>query len=320
MRNKKLKIIFVILILAGAAIFLQQKMNYTDSGREVIKEIKPKIGAIRNIISSTATVQPKNRLEIKPPVNGRIEQIFVQEGEEVKVGQVLAQMSSTERAAMLDAAVGKGEEATEYWKEVYKAISLISPIDAEVIVAKTQPGQTVTTADAVVVLSDQLIIRAQLDETDIGKIKLGQDAVVALDAYPDTEIKAIVEHIYYESKIVNNVTMYEVDLLLADVPQIMRSGMNTSVDFIQSSKENVLLIPSEAVLTQGDKTYVLVRGADNTQVIKQPVELGMSDETNVEVISGLKPQDTVLINSEKYSSSGGRNPGNSPFMPFGRRR
>ena len=90
---------------------------------------------------------------------------------------------------------------------------ILSPIDGEVIVATIQPGQTVTTTDDVVVLSDHLIVRAQVDETDIGKIQLGQKAFISLDAYPDRRIQATVEHIYYESSTVNNVTIYNVDLL-----------------------------------------------------------------------------------------------------------
>ena len=113
-------------------------------------------------------------------------------------------MSSTERAALLDAARGQGEENFKYWEETYRPIPLPSPIDGEVIVATTQPGQTVTASDAVLVLSDHLIVRAQVDETDIGKIKPDMKANITLDAYPDTKIKATVEHIYYESQLIFN--------------------------------------------------------------------------------------------------------------------
>ena len=139
-----------------------------------MKEVNPATGGIQTIITATATVQPQNRLEIKPPINGRIDKILVEEGEKVKIGQTLAWMSSTERAALLDAARARGPDEMKYWEDVYKPTPLIAPIDGDVIVSKDEPGQTVTSSDVVVVLSDQLIVQAHVDETDIGKIKVGQ--------------------------------------------------------------------------------------------------------------------------------------------------
>ncbi|MFA5008919.1 MAG: HlyD family efflux transporter periplasmic adaptor subunit, partial [Candidatus Omnitrophota bacterium] len=265
-----------------------------------------------------ATVLPKNRLEIKPPVPGRVEGILVKEGDKVKIGQILAWMSSTERAALLDAARGQGPEELKYWEDAYKAIPLLAPIDGEVIVATTQPGQTVTTSDAVVVLSDKLIVRAQVDETDIGKVKLNQKAIIALDAYPDTKIKAVVEHIYYESQTVNNVTIYQVDLTPENVPDFFRSGMNASAEFIVKSKDDVLLLPIEAVHKDKDENFVyVVKNAGGGA--KKLITIGMSDDKNIEIISGVDSSDKVIVKSKKFvvpeSSTA-----SSPFMPFGRGR
>jgi len=312
--NKKIKFYFVAAVLIIIAALVIIKIKPKASTDEAVKEISPAIGRIQNIISTTGTVLPKNRLEIKPPVNGRVEEILVQEGQEVKIGQVLAWMSSTERAALLDAARGQGEEKLKYWQETYKPIALLAPINGEVIVATTQPGQTVTTSDAVVVLSDQLIVRAQVDETDIGKIKTGQRAMISLDAYQDTKIKAGVEHIYYESKTVNNVTIYEADILPAEVPPFFRSGMNATIDFIISDKEDILVIPLEAVYQEKEQSFVLVKANGSAGPAKRMVKLGISDDKNVEVISGLVAGDKIIIKSKKYSlpkSTAGSN----PFMP-----
>lgn len=319
MRNKKIKIIAVaaVVILLAAVLILRTKRN--APGSEISQEIKPTLGSIQKIISTTGTVLPKNRLEVKPPVNGRIEELAVKEGEYVKAGQVLAQMSSTERAALLDAARGKGEDALKYWKEVYKAIPLVAPIDGEVIVAKTQAGQTVTTADAIVVLSDRLIIRAQVDETDIGRIKLGQDALVVMDAYPDIKIKSRVDHIYYESKTVNNVTIYEVDLIPESVPSILRSGMNTTVNFIIEAKSGALLLPLEALIREKDDYYVLVKENNSAGYARRKITIGIKDDKNAEVISGVSSKDTIVFKSQKYSIPK-NNMGSNPFLPSRNRR
>ena len=315
MKNKKIKIFFsvaVILILSG--FFIIGKLNHKKSSNDSIKEISPVSGSIQTIISTTGTVLPKNRLEIKPTVNGRIDKVLVQEGNKVKTGDILAWMSSTERAALIDAAQEQGEAALKYWQEVYKPISLLSPINGEVIVATTQPGQTVTTTDGVVVLSDQLIVRAQVDETDIGKIKLGQSAVISLDAYPNTKIKAKVDHIYYESKTVNNVTIYAVDLIVEEVPAFFRSGMNATVDFTEKSKENALLLPVDAVHKDKNGDYVLVKQDNAKEPVKTSVKLGISDDKNVEVLSGISENDRIIVKLKKYSLPKNTT-GTNPFMP-----
>ncbi|MFA5411342.1 MAG: HlyD family efflux transporter periplasmic adaptor subunit [Candidatus Omnitrophota bacterium] len=281
-----------------------------------MREVAPTLGSIESVISTTGTVYPKNRLEIKPPVSGRVESILVKEGESVKVGQTLAWLSSTERAALLDAARGQGEEKLKYWQETYKPIPLLAPIDGEVIVATTQPGQTVTTSDAVVVLSDQLIARAQVDETDIGKIKLNQKASIILDAYPDTKIEAKVEHIYYESETVNNVTIYKVDLIPVETPDFFRSGMNATVDVIVEGREKALLLPVEAVRKEGNESYVLLKEAGGKNPVKRTVKLGLTDDKNYEVLSGLTSGDTIIITTKKYVfPDGSSNTGTNPFMP-----
>lgn len=311
---KKIVILFIaaIILVIAVVVFIKikPKANLGDS----VKEISPIVGAVKTSISTTGTVLPKNRLEIKPPVGGRIESVLVKEGEKVKVGQTLVWMSSTERAALLDAAQGQGAEKLKYWQEAYKPIALLAPIDGEVIVATTQPGQTVTTADAAVVLSDHLIVRAQVDETDIGKITQKQNATISLDAYPDTKIKAQVEHIYYESKTVNNVTIYEVDLYPEDIPLFFRSGMNATVDFVIKGKEGAILIPEEAVSRENKGNFVSVKQADGKELLKVSVELGLSDGKNIEVISGLKQDDLIVMKANKYSLPKKEN-GKNPFMP-----
>jgi macrolide-specific efflux system membrane fusion protein len=318
MRTKKLGLFFVAIIILGIVGVSVMKIRQKKTNGEMVKEITPLVGSIRILISSTGTVLPKNRLEIKSPVNGRIESILVQEGDKVKVGQILAWMSSTERAALLDAARGQGEKALQYWQDTYKPIPLPAPIDGEVIVATTQPGQTVTTVDAVVVLSDHLIVRAQVDETDIGKITPDMKAIITLDAYPETKIKAAVEHIYYESKTVNNVTIYEVDLVPDEVPQFFRSGMNASVDFIIQDKEDILVIPVDAVYKENSESFVLIKQNNSKVPLKVAVRLGISDDKNIEVISGLTEKDRIIAKTKKFilpKSSTGSN----PFMPFRKR-
>lgn len=317
--NKKLKISLIVIGVLIAVVFIVAKTKPKTDKDQIIKEITPVRGSINAVISTTGTVLPKNRLEIKPPVGGRIESILVKEGQRVKAGDTLAWMSSTERAALLDSARGQGQDQLKYWQEAYKPIALLAPIEGEVIVATTQPGQTVTVADAVVVLSDKLIARAQVDETDIGKVKLGQNAIIILDAYPNTKIKAVVEHIYYESQTINNVTIYPVDLLPEEIPDFFRSGMNATLDFIEKSKTDALLVPAAAVYKDKEKSFVLLKKDGSVEPLIQEVSLGITDDKNVEIISGIAQTDTLILKNKKFVLPA-TDAGNNPFSPFGRKK
>ena len=318
MKNKRRKISvgLVIAIAILTTLGIRAKKKTTNP---VMREISPAIGTIQTFISTSGTVQPQNRLEIKPPISGRIEKILVREGEKVKIGDTLAWMSSTERAALLDAARAQGEEALGYWREAYKPTPLIAPIDGEVIVRAVEPGQTVTSSDAVIVLSDRLIVKAQVDETDIGKVKPGQRAIIGLDAYPQVKVKAKVSHISYESRIINNVTIYEVDILPERVPEVFRSGMSANVNIIEKIRENILLVPLDAVKQDKEGNFVLLSTGINKKYVRRRVELGISDEKNVEIISGIDIKNKIIIEIPEYLPSK-RSSGRNPFMPFGKKK
>ena len=315
-KNKRLIFLGIAVIIAIAAILII-KMSH-KAPKEVTQEISPVVGSIQTTITSTATVQPQNRLEIKPPINGRIEKILINEGDNVKAGQVLVLMSSTERAALLDAAKSQGPDAIKYWEDVYKPTPLLSPIDAEVIVSKDYPGQTITTVDAVVVLSDHLIVQAQVDETDIGKVKLEQEANISLDAYPQIKITGKVNHIYYESLIVNNVTIYQVDILPDQVPDVFRSGMSATVSIVEQAKEDVLTLPLAAVKRGKEGTYVLLSRGIGKKPEERKVEVGIADEKNIEIVSGLTADDKILMTVQKYKANTSK-AGVNPLSPMRRR-
>lgn len=314
MRNKNDKY-FIALALFVALLIIFIIIKKGGSKNEfTTSEIKPSIADIQISVSTTGVVEPQNRLEMKPPINGRIEAILVREGDKVRRGQILAWMSSTERAALLDAARAQGEEKIKYWEDVYKATPLISPIDGEVIVRAVEPGQTVTSANPVIVLSDRLIVSAQFDETDIGRIKVGQKAFITLDAYHGIKIEGIVDHIAYESELVSNVIIYNVDVLPYQTPDFFRSGMSANVEVIEKAREDVVIVPLEAIYKEQNKTFVTVRGKSRNATKKREVEIGLKGEKHVEIISGLSSEDIVVIRDQNYIPQK-KKAGTNPFMP-----
>ncbi|MCG6144405.1 efflux RND transporter periplasmic adaptor subunit [Leptospira bandrabouensis] len=266
-------------------------------------------------VRATGTAIPKNRLEIKPPIAGRVESILVNEGNHVARGKIIAWMSSTERAALLDAARAKGEEELKKWEDFYKPTPVISPLRGLVIASNISPGQTVTQQDILYVLSDNLMIQAKVDETDLSKIKIGQIANVTVDSYSDVSIQAKVTHIGYEAVTENNVTMYNVDLELKTIPEYLRSGMSITIDFIISEEKDVLLVANEFVKGNSGKGKVLKK--IDGELVETSVNIGNSDEQNTAILSGLEENELVYrkkkIQEEKKSGSSG--PFSSPKMP-----
>ena len=116
-------------------------------------------------------------------------------------------------------------------------------------------------------MSNRLIVKAQVDETDIGKVKPGLRARINLDAYPQENLEARVDHVAYEAKTVSNVTVYEVDVAPQRVPDFLRSGMTANVVFLAASKRDALLLPAEAVRQDDGGASVLLPNPSGKRVI-----------------------------------------------------
>jgi membrane fusion protein, macrolide-specific efflux system len=314
MKNKKTVIIVVLLSIAFLCLWFYLNKNK----QEDIRYIKPVKGDIVLTVVSTGLIQPQNRLEIKPSIGGRIEDILVREGDKVKIGQVLARMSSTERAALVDAARLQSDEVLMYWEDVYKKSPIISPIDGEVIARNVEPGQTVTVSDAILVLSDRLVVKAQIDETDIGRVDIGQPALITLDAYPDIKLEGIVDHIAYESEIINNVTIYNVDIITKEIPKMLRSGMSVTVELIEKTSKAVMTLPLSAIQYGDRRSFVLIRGSGG-KTIEKDIITGIADDNKVEIVSGISFDDDVVMRDLSILPAL-KPSGSSPFMPGARRR
>ncbi len=246
--KKLLKWVVVPALLAGGGYgYYAYKTGGKADGKPSYDRARAEIGDIRTVVESTGEIQPRNRLDVKPPIAGRLEELLVDEGAKVEKGQILGWISSTERATLLDAALATSKDELAYWQELYKPSPLISPLAGTIIARNFEPGQSIGVNDAVVVIADDLIVVASLDETDIGQVRVEQKVTVRLEAYPDSEFPCEVEKIAYDARTVQNVTMYEVDVRPERLPRFARSGMTANLEFIVEEKGGVLTIPVSAV-------------------------------------------------------------------------
>jgi macrolide-specific efflux system membrane fusion protein len=310
----------VLLLAAGYWVF---RSGRKPSALMNDQEIQVTKGDLQSKILSTGVVQPENRLEIKAPIPGRVDKVLVDEGYNVKKGQVLAIMSSTERAALLDVARSKGPGELKKWEDYYQAAPIMAAIGGTVILRNVQPGQTVTSSDTLLVMSDRLTVKAQVDETDIAEIVLKQDAHIVLDAYPDRPVDAHVDQVAFDATTVNNVTTYVVDVLPDKAPPFMRSGMTANVTFFVESREGVLRVPNSAIQLKDGRSYARMRPSrKGGEPELREVKTGLNDGKLTEILSGLSEGDTVLIPQLKSEGDTvSKSPANplNPLMGGGRR-
>jgi macrolide-specific efflux system membrane fusion protein len=307
--KKKYIILSIVVILIAAAGFYSYKKNQKPA--ITYSEHTVERGDIAISILATGTVQPKNRLEIKAPVAGRIDQVLVKEGSKVRKGQILAWMSSTERAAMLDAARAKGEDEYKKWADLYLPTPVLAPIAGTIILKSVEPGQTFTNTDAIFTMSDHLTVKAQVDETDISQIKINSNAEIILDAYPKSPIKANVDQLAFDATTTNNVTTYAIDVKPLETPEFMRSGMTANVTFSVKSKTGILLVPSESLKVVEGKSLLLKKG--DQAPIETLVSTGLTDGKRTEIIEGVSEGDIILI--QDYSIGSGASTSSNPFSP-----
>lgn len=251
--KKAMKWIVILAVLGGGGYgYYTTKIKKVEAIKPTYDRAQVELRDLRTTVESTGEVQPRNRLDVTPPIAGRLEQLMVDEGDQVNKGQILGWISSTERASLLDAALATSQEELEHWEKLYKPSPLISPLKGTIIARNFEPGQTIGANAAVVVIADDLIIVANLDETDIGQVKTEQDVEVTLEAYPDRNFEGVVEKIAYDAKVVSNVTMYEVDVRPNRVPPFMRSGMTANMEFVIEEKEGALAVPASAILQKSE--------------------------------------------------------------------
>ena len=271
---------------------------------------------IQKVVQANGVVEPRNRVQILPPVGGRIEKILKDEGQLVYSGQPLAYMSSTDRAALIDAARNKSQKDLEYWQKIYKPIPILSPVKGKVILRNVVPGQTISPASVLFELSDELVADAYVDETDMAKISIGQKAVITVNAYPNMPIQGKVVRIKQSSQLVNNVNVYPVQVELVHPPLFLRSGMVANLQFLISKKEKALSLPVNVLQgKENSEVWVLVKN-DNPDQKNEKVNVttGLMDENNIEVLSGLKEGQIVLV-PQSHLSGPKTNSGPLSFTP-----
>ena len=312
MKKSYFIIIPVIAILAG--LFYLRERNSGDPRQPSYETARVERGSIEVKVLSTGTIEPYTRVEVSSSVNGRIDRVEVNEGDRVKAGDILAWISSEDRIGLLDAArsalesaqekndeeaIKEAKAAYEIADKAYKPVPLTNSIRGEVINRSCEPGQNVSTQSVLFAIADRLVARVQVDEADIGKIRLGQNAWIVLDAFPDERVKARVTKISREGKLVSDVVEYDVMVEPMQVARHWASGMTANVEFMVERKDGILVIPRGAVVEENGKAFATVAGE---KPVRRKIETGITDGKLIEVAEGLREGETLILGQSESES------------------
>jgi len=242
----------------------------------------------KGFIADSSVDQAEERLEVlKAKINLANQEIKLK-GSQLKNDSRLAH-------AMVDRARANLE--VEDIQLSYATIT--APIDGIVAFISTQEGETVVSsmsAPTFVNLIDlrKLEVTVFVDETDIGRIKVGQKSLFTVDTYSEKFFKGKVREIHPKAVIKDNVVNYEVilDIEKKNISKL-RPEMTANVVVTTGTRKNVLTIPKAAVKRQGKKTFTVMQV--DGKLVDKPIELGWRDDKVIEVISGLDDGDQVGI-------------------------
>ena len=318
-------------------------------------------------VSATGTIQPRDSVEVSGKVTARIKDILVEENDHVTEGQIVAILDGKDFEAKLDQAnftLTNAKQKLDRTERLYKigAKSLEELQDAqyqydraksEVELAQDDVNQTVITApmDGVVVgepktpgtmavqgstnptvimriadLSEKLV-KAKVDETDIGSVRVGEPATFTVDAYPEKTFRAEVTKISQtdtanswdtsssttsSSSSSNAVIYYYVTFAAPDEENLLLPAMTARLDIVVGQVRDALCVPIDALKTDAKGSYVerITKDAQGKEVAEKVyITVGLYGEEFVEVTGGnLNPGDDVSTTYEaaqKNTTQGG---------------
>ena len=335
-----------------------------DTAKVAVQKIDVKRMDLKSTVAATGTIGPVHSVEVSSKITARIKTVLVKENEHVKQGQTVATLDGKDYEAKREQAQFKVKNAQskyeraaylygigavtqeEYEDAVYNYETAMSnltvtesdlaetvitaPMDGVVVGEPQTPGtmavQGVSNPTIIMRIADlsSKEIKAKIDETDIGSVKVGQQATFTVDAYNNRKFTARVSRISQtdvtsswdkssssgsgSSSSSVSVVYYYVTLEVDDPEGLLLPGMTARVDVSTSERNNALALPISALKTNAKGAYVMLVNPDGTTK-EQPVKTGIYSDEYVEIVEGLQDGDVV---SNSYKAPAKQTTGNKP--------
>jgi HlyD family secretion protein len=187
--------------------------------------------------------------------------------------------------------------------------------DPGAFVTPTTAGSAVSsaTSSSILSLASKNQIIANVAESNIAQMRLGQKAIIKADAFSQKTFEGKVVQISPQSIVQQNVTSFEIKVaILSDPEKLLRSGMNVNVEFDAGKLENVLVVPTVAIVRQPEGTGVYIQGEDKKPEFT-PITTGITVNNKTEIRSGLKENQRIYLSFPEGKRPRSRVPG--PGVP-----
>ena len=313
-----------------------------------MKTAKVEYGTLKDSISATGSLSAVDNVDISSKITGRIVEVLVEENQHVEAGQVLVKLDSTaleatarQMKARLDnaeltynrytALLAQGAISRSDYdlaesdyivaKANYdQAVSdvndtvITSPIAGYIIGEPTPVGQTISSgiSEPQVIMSvanlDDMQIDTLVDESDIGRVKVGQTVEFTVDAYPEETFTGTVRLISRSAVTEDNVIYYTVYVDVANPEGKLLPTMTARTNIVIEQQDNTLMVPPNCIYYEDGRSYVKVYD-EATKVSKEvDVKVGLTGEENIAVTGDLQEGDVLLVKQRATQQNNMRGP------------
>lgn len=344
----------LIIAVAVGGYFAYGYVQEQNKPKATGRQIKVERGNIVAMVSATGTISPVDNISVSSKITGLITDVKVVENQHVKANDTLVVLDDSkyraqvaqagarlanaeanyERARKMTAAGGYSYQQRDAAKMDYEvaratyddALSNLedtvikAPIAGMVIGKPIPAGQTVSPGISnpmvLLIIADlnKMQIEALVDESDIGKIKLGQKVSFTVDAYPDKTFAGKVATISNKANVQQNVVYYGVLIDVESPEGLLKPTMTARVSVHIGERNNVLIVPTLAIKDNRGQRFVQVLRNGQPEAVK--VVTGLSSEDRIEVVRGLKEGETVVL-PQSGGAGSNRIPGGGPGGPGG---
>jgi membrane fusion protein (multidrug efflux system) len=330
--RKLLPAIIALIVLAIAAYGCGGDSQSMENGEEDKDPVVPvevgavKTGDISAYFTGTANIEAEEETGVVAKVSGVVEELYVEEGDFVKAGTVLAKLDDEMIGVQLEQAKAEMRKqennykrnqdlhekqlvSTEVFQQVQfeyerqkaaydlaelslKYTSIKTPISGVVSERNVKVGNMVLQNQDIFRVSglDPIIAILHVPERQLERMKAGQRSVLHIDALGGTDFEGYIKRI---SPIVDSRTgTVKITIEVNDPTGRVRPGMFARVKIVYNVHEGTTLAPKDGIIAEDRESTVFI--VQDSTVYKRTVVLGYTNTTHVEILEGLMPGDTIV--------------------------
>jgi HlyD family secretion protein len=202
--------------------------------------------------------------------------------------------------AIAQASVDQAQVTLDSAELALQRTTLTAPFDGVVARLEIDVGKFVSQqVPALTLVNDRLFsIEADVDEADIGWLKVGQDVEITLDAFPGQDLIGQVTAILPSATESVGVVAYRVTITIAPTDLQLRSGMTANTEIVRERRDDVLLVPNRAIWIDSDTGRPFVEKARGDDIVVAFIEQGLTNDEFSEVLDGLQEGEELLVRAD----------------------